>query len=80
MTSSANDRTKKEFVLGATTLLARGDSVELMTCRQYLESHHPDRGVKLVEIVIDALSPPCYVSGKYYHIDWNFPTLMHFGH
>lgn len=66
--SSANADARRESVLDAITLVAKGNSVELMTCRQYLEGSHPDRGVELVETFINALSSPGYVSGKYFPI------------
>ncbi|PKY08708.1 hypothetical protein P168DRAFT_301355 [Aspergillus campestris IBT 28561] len=64
ISSSANAYARRESVLDAITLVAKSDSVELMTCRQYLEGSHPDMGVKLVGICIDALGSPGYVSGK----------------
>ncbi|KAL4744259.1 hypothetical protein BDW72DRAFT_199789 [Aspergillus terricola var. indicus] len=59
---SANRLARRDFVLGAITLVVMGNHVELMTCKQYLEGFHPERGVKLVEIIINALSSPDYVS------------------
>ncbi|KAH8700727.1 hypothetical protein BGW36DRAFT_374858 [Talaromyces proteolyticus] len=47
--------TRKDFIFNAITLLSTQGHVELMTCRRYLERVQPKRGVKLVEIVIDAL-------------------------
>ncbi|KAE8365207.1 hypothetical protein BDV27DRAFT_157120 [Aspergillus caelatus] len=46
------------------TLSAKGDYVEMMTCQQYRKSFHPDRGVKLVEVIINALSSPSDINGR----------------
>lgn len=45
----------KEYVLGAITLVAKSDFIELKTCRQYLEKYHPSRGLKVVEAILEAL-------------------------
>lgn len=59
------DHDKSDSVLKAITLVTRGDSIELMTGRQYLERYYPGRGVKLVKFIIDAIDSSSDVSGKY---------------
>ncbi|KAL3478814.1 hypothetical protein BJX99DRAFT_256222 [Aspergillus californicus] len=60
-----DDHIKMDYVLSAITLVSRGDYVELMTCRQYLENVYPDKGVKVVETFLNAVYFPDRVSGKY---------------
>ncbi|KUL83262.1 hypothetical protein ZTR_10455 [Talaromyces verruculosus] len=51
----ADFHAKTEFVLEATTLVARGRYIELYSCRQYLDKFFPERGVELVENIIKSL-------------------------
>ncbi|RMJ20861.1 hypothetical protein PHISP_08270, partial [Aspergillus sp. HF37] len=66
------DRASTDSFLRSITLVASGDFVELMTCRQYLEMYHPGRGVKLVEFVINTLTSSSDVAGKYFQIILDF--------
>lgn len=53
---SSEDRpAKTEFILGATTLVARGEYVEVFNCRQYLDKFFPEIGVSLVKAIIESL-------------------------
>ncbi|KAG2416700.1 hypothetical protein HFD88_007916 [Aspergillus terreus] len=54
----ADAHAMKEYVLGAITLVAKSDFIELKTCRQYLEKYHPSRGLKVVEAILEALASP----------------------
>ncbi|KAL5355804.1 hypothetical protein BJX96DRAFT_79127 [Aspergillus floccosus] len=55
----------KEYVLETITLVAKGDNIELKTCRQYLEEYYPSKGLKVVEAVLDALEYQGYVPCRY---------------
>ncbi|KAL4783299.1 hypothetical protein BJX76DRAFT_358162 [Aspergillus varians] len=59
--SSADGLARRDFVLGAITLVVMGNYIEPITCKEYLEGFHSERGVELVETIINALSAPEYL-------------------
>lgn len=62
--SSADRPAKTEFILGATTLVAMGEYVEVFNCRQYLDKFYPEIGVSLVKAIIESLDAAKKTVGK----------------
>lgn len=56
--------TPKDFIFDATTLVVRGKYVDPFSCKQYLESFHPERGVELVGAIVNALNASDRVTGE----------------